>query len=73
MIDDSGEIARLAVELERNRRLGEARADRRRQLDAGQRRREIAPAAVRQGDDDGGRRSWSYGRYLSHCAPCSVK
>ena len=41
MVDDGREIARPPVDLDRDRRLGQTRPDRGRQLGAGQRRREI--------------------------------
>ena len=46
--DDGRQIARLAVDLDRDRRLGEAGADRRRQVDAADRTGKGAAAAVRQ-------------------------
>ena len=77
MVDQRGEVARSAVDLDRDRRFGEAGPDRRRQFGTGQRRRKLAAAAVRQGHRD--RLPWARRRchypvgILAHRALCSVE
>src|SRR6266446_3182647 len=80
-IYDRGEVARPAVDPNGDRRLGEARSDRRREVGAGHRKRELAAAAVGQGHRD---RVWHVGPpgrdrallvvlgLLDHRAGCSV-
>ena len=52
MVDRSGEVARPAVDPDRDRRLGQPRPDRRGNLGAGDRPGKLALFAVRQGHDD---------------------
>ncbi len=51
-VEARGEVARLAVDHDGERRLGQARADRRRNLGAGDRAEEMTLLAVGQGDGD---------------------
>ena len=61
-LDRAGEIAQFAVDPDRQRRLGEARTDRGRDIRARHRRRILPDAAVGQGDRDRPVRRISVGR-----------